>query len=95
MKNRYFIYSQNHLINNLIHIRQLQHIELKSWRSLESKPEPDKILIGPVRYKLRIRRPQISERADKNHATQVFASMTIGSTRMEENLVGYIECDPT
>ena len=38
---------------------------------------------------------KISERADKNHATQVFASMTIGSTRMEENLVGYIECDPT
>ena len=38
---------------------------------------------------------KISERADKNHATQVFASMVIGSTRMEENLVGYIECDPT
>lgn len=38
---------------------------------------------------------KISERADKNHATQVFASMTIGSTRMEENLVGYIECHPS
>ena len=38
---------------------------------------------------------KISDRADKNHATQVFASMTIGSTRMEEGKVGYIECDPT
>ena len=38
---------------------------------------------------------KISERADKNHATQVFASMAIGSTRMQEKLVGYIECDPT
>ena len=38
---------------------------------------------------------KISERADKNHATQVFASMSIGSTRMEEEKVGYIECDPT
>ena len=38
---------------------------------------------------------KISERSDKNHATQVFASMVIGSTRMEENLVGYIECDPS
>ena len=31
---------------------------------------------------------------DKNYAVQVFASMTIGATRMEENRVGYIECDP-
>tara|TARA_R110002012_G_C11364790_1_gene581287 strand:- start:59 stop:664 length:606 start_codon:yes stop_codon:yes gene_type:complete len=38
---------------------------------------------------------KISERADKNHATQVFASMSIGATRMQEELVGYIECDPT
>jgi hypothetical protein len=38
---------------------------------------------------------RISERADKNYATQVFLSMTIGSTRMEEARVGYIECDPT
>ena len=37
---------------------------------------------------------QISERADKSYATQVYASMTIGSTRMEETRVGYIECDP-
>lgn len=37
---------------------------------------------------------RISERADKNYATQVFASMTIGATRMEEARVGYIECDP-
>ena len=38
---------------------------------------------------------KISERADKNHATQVFYSMSIGATRMQEELVGYIECDPT
>jgi len=38
---------------------------------------------------------RISERADKNYATQVFLSMTIGATRMEEARVGYIECDPT
>ena len=35
---------------------------------------------------------KISERADKNYATQVFAQMSIGSTRMEETRVGYIEC---
>lgn len=38
---------------------------------------------------------RISERSDKNHATQVFYSMCIGATRMEEKQVGYIECDPT
>lgn len=37
---------------------------------------------------------KITERADKNYATQVFGCMTIGSTRMEEKKVGYIECDP-
>lgn len=37
---------------------------------------------------------KISERPDKNYATQVFASMTIGATRLEESRVGYIECDP-
>lgn len=37
---------------------------------------------------------RISERDDKNYAVQVFCSMTIGATRMEENRVGYIECDP-
>jgi hypothetical protein len=37
---------------------------------------------------------RISERADKNYATQVFCCMTIGATRMEEARVGYIECDP-
>lgn len=37
---------------------------------------------------------RITERPDKNYATQVFASMTIGATRMEEVRVGYIECDP-
>jgi len=38
---------------------------------------------------------KIGERADKNYATQVFACMSIGSTRMEEARVGYIECDPS
>jgi hypothetical protein len=38
---------------------------------------------------------RISERDDKNYAQQVFASMTIGATRMQEDLVGYIECDPS
>lgn len=38
---------------------------------------------------------RISERNDKNHATQVFAKMTIGATRMEEVRVGYIECHQT
>lgn len=37
---------------------------------------------------------KITERPDKNYSTQVFASMTIGATRMEEGRVGYIECDP-
>lgn len=37
---------------------------------------------------------RITERDDKNYATQVFCSMTIGATRMEEKRVGYIECDP-
>jgi hypothetical protein len=38
---------------------------------------------------------RISERDDKNYATQVFNSMAIGATRMEEARVGYIECDPS
>ena len=38
---------------------------------------------------------KIGERSDKNYATQVFACMSIGATRMEEARVGYIECDPT
>lgn len=37
---------------------------------------------------------RISERADKGYAMQVYASMSIGATRMEEKRVGYIECDP-
>ncbi len=36
---------------------------------------------------------RITERPDKNYATQVFLSMTIGATRMQETMVGYIECD--
>lgn len=35
---------------------------------------------------------KISERADKSYSTQVFASMGIGSTRMEENKVCEIIC---
>lgn len=38
---------------------------------------------------------RISERPDKNYATQVFGSMDIGATRLEEARVGYIECNPT
>ena len=37
---------------------------------------------------------EVSRRGDKSYATQVYASMTIGATRMEEKRVGYIECDP-
>lgn len=37
---------------------------------------------------------RISERDDKSYATQVYASMMVGATRMEEKRVGYIECDP-
>ena len=37
---------------------------------------------------------KVTERPDKNYATQVFASMTIGATRMEEARVGRILCDP-
>ena len=36
---------------------------------------------------------RITERADKNYSTQVFAAMTIGATRMEEVRVGDIICD--
>ena len=36
---------------------------------------------------------RISERDDKNYSTQVFSSMSLGATRMEEEKVGYIECD--
>lgn len=35
---------------------------------------------------------RIDERADKNYATQVFYSMTIGATRMEEERVVQIDC---
>lgn len=35
---------------------------------------------------------RISERADKNYATQVFLSMTIGSTRIEDEKVVEIAC---
>jgi hypothetical protein len=37
---------------------------------------------------------KIDPRPDKNYATQVFASMTIGATRLEEARVGIILCDP-
>lgn len=35
---------------------------------------------------------RISERADKNYATQVFLSMTIGATRIEDEKIVEIEC---
>ena len=35
---------------------------------------------------------KISERADKNYATQVFLSMTIGATRIEEEKLVEIAC---
>jgi len=35
---------------------------------------------------------KISERADKNYATQVFLSMTIGATRIEEDKMVEIAC---
>jgi hypothetical protein len=38
---------------------------------------------------------RISERADKNYATQVFCSMDIGATRMEEARIGTIACVET
>jgi len=37
---------------------------------------------------------RIGERADKGYATQVYAAMSVGATRMEETRVGYILCDP-
>jgi hypothetical protein len=36
---------------------------------------------------------RISERADKSYSTQVFASMSIGATRMEEEKVVEIACE--
>lgn len=38
---------------------------------------------------------RVSERSDKNYATQVFYSQTLGVTRMEEARVGRIHFDPT
>lgn len=38
---------------------------------------------------------RISERADKNYATQVFASLGIGATRVDEDRVVQIDCDET
>ena len=38
---------------------------------------------------------RVSERADKNYATQVFCSMQIGATRMEEKKVVQVLCDET
>ena len=36
---------------------------------------------------------KISERADKNYATQVFLSMTIGATRIEDEKMVEIACN--
>jgi hypothetical protein len=38
---------------------------------------------------------RIEERADKNYSTQVFMSMDIGATRLEEVGVVDIQCDET
>jgi len=38
---------------------------------------------------------RISERADKNYSTQVFASLGIGATRLDEDRVVQIDCDET
>lgn len=40
-------------------------------------------------------RGRVSERADKNYANQVFMDMSIGATRMQENLVVQVSCDDT
>lgn len=50
----------------------------------------DGILLG-VGREIRTR---ISERADKNYSTQVFCSMDLGATRMEEVKVVQIDCAP-
>lgn len=36
---------------------------------------------------------RVAERADKNHATQVYANMSVGSTRMQESMVVEVACD--
>ena len=38
---------------------------------------------------------KITERSDKNYSTQVWLRANFGATRMEEEKVGYIECDPS
>lgn len=38
---------------------------------------------------------KIEKRADKNYATQVFARMSIGATRIEDNKVVEVVCKPT
>ncbi len=38
---------------------------------------------------------KMSERSDKNYSMQVWLRAHFGVTRMEEEKVGYIECDPT
>lgn len=37
---------------------------------------------------------EVDTRPDKSYSTQVYASSTVGATRMQENMVGYIICDP-
>lgn len=51
----------------------------------------DNILLGIGRDKV----ARISERPDKNYATQVFYSMSIGATRMQEEAVVEIDCVET
>lgn len=38
---------------------------------------------------------RITERADKNYSTQVFASLGIGATRLDEDRVVQVDCDET
>jgi hypothetical protein len=38
---------------------------------------------------------RIGERADKNYATQVFLSMTLGAARIEDEKVTWVACDET
>jgi hypothetical protein len=38
---------------------------------------------------------KISERPDKNYSTQVYTELSVGATRVEDEKVVEIACDPT
>jgi len=38
---------------------------------------------------------KISERADKNYSTQIYCELSVGATRIEDEKVVEIACDPT